>query len=280
MEELKKELQEVIAMYNKVSNQIKEDDKFAIIFERILITVNEKIQNLREEITAIEKVSDYLPPNYLYKKEVLVLPPPDTSSNALDCVLAIMKARINEMSNTLVDNGPQITKEALKIIIRRKFSNIQNDTINSIQDAVVHYYTGNGRPALLGLDTVDSIKQSDNVQQYKAKIEEGLIANPASGAGIPIEIQADDTSLAAYLGQMTLRYETTCDEESCTTVYIVDGNGFVGLNDLNEDLNDEGGSPNDKLEGIPYPHEGAAWKEDFPNPGYSVKDARPLPIEK
>ena len=191
-----------------------------------------------------------------------------------------MKFKINELSTTLVDNGPQITKEALKIVLRRKFASIKDDIIASVQDAVVHYYTGNGRPVLLGIDTVDKIKQSEDIQQYKAKIEKGLIANPASGAGIPIDIQADDTSLASCLGQMTLRYEITCDDDSCTITYTVEGNGFRELNNLNENLTEDSGSPDDKLEGTPYNYEAVTWSETLPNPGYPVKDGKPLPIKK
>ncbi|MFK7797648.1 MAG: hypothetical protein AB8E82_09350 [Aureispira sp.] len=280
MEDLKRELQEVMTLYQEVMDEVKTDENLAIVFEQILITVSSRIQQLREEITAIETASCYLPKDYLNKKEIFGLSSVDPATNILDLLLGMVKSKINELSTALVDNGPQISKEELKIIIRRKFSNIKNDIVDSIQDAAVHYYTGNGSTVKLGAQTIDRIKKSEDVQRYCAKIEEGFMSSPASGSSLPIDLQREDTNLTCYLGSMTMRYETICDADSCTTIYIVDSNGFVDPNKWSDASNDDGGGSDDKLEGIPYNHDSVTWSEDFPNPGYPVKDARPLPIEK
>lgn len=280
MEDLKRELQEVMALYQEVIDGIKTDENLAIVFEQILITVKDRIEQLREEITAIEKASSYLPNNYLNTKEVFDLPPTDRTTDILDFLLGMLQSQINELFTALVDNGPQIAKEELKIIIRRKFSNVKNDIVDSIQDAVVHYYTGNGRMVKLGWSTLDSIKHSEDVQRYRAKMEEGSTANPASNSGLRIDMERENTNLAYYLGPMTMRYETTCDADTCTTIYIVESKGFVDPNKWSDASNDDSGGSDDKLEGIPYDYESATWAEDFPNPGYPLKDARPLPIEK
>jgi hypothetical protein len=279
--ELKKNLQEAVSLYKEIVNEVKTDKELAVEFQKDLVCIKQKIQKIREGIIVIEKASSCLPKDYFNETEEFVLPIGDPPNDIVDFLLGIVKSKINELATTLVENGPKIAKEGLKTIIRKKFSNIENDIIDSTQDAVIHYYTGNGRTVELGPNTIDRIKKSKDVDKYRKKIEGGLTVGPASGSGLGVDMTYEDTSVTFHLGSMVMSYKTTCDANNCTTTYTVDDDGFVDPNSIGYVLNDDDSAgPNNELGGTPYDYEPVTWSETFPNPGYPVKDGKPLPIKK
>ncbi|CAA6826914.1 MAG: Unknown protein [uncultured Sulfurovum sp.] len=241
--------------------------------DRILESRAEKVAEI------IDVASEFLPEGFLEGQNELELIGGDPPGGIFDFLYKAVNSKINQLAMALVENGPKIAKEGVKIIIRNKFSNIKNDTIDSTQDAIVHYYTGDGRSVTLGSNTVESIKNSEDINRYRKRIEEGLTSSPASGSGLAVDMTYESTR-TFHLGRMTMSYETVCNGGNCTTTYTVDDNGFVDPNVVGSFLGeDDNDGPNNELMGMPYDYEEVTWSENFTNPGYNVgADGKPLPI--
>ena len=210
--------------------------------------------------------------------------PMDNSTDPLDLLgyLSGIVGKVQELALETIQTGIQSSKEILSQSLINNFSNITIDpdtgviTIDSTQDAVIHYYTGKGKSVELGSNTVQRIKNSSDVAKYRKRIETGLTQGPASGSGLGIDMTWDDF----HLGNMTLSYTTVCNIDTCTTTYVVDDRGFVDPNSLGYIIkNDDNEGPNNELGGTPNDYAPVTWSETYKNPGYKFDaNGRPQPI--
>ena len=154
--------------------------------------------------------------------------------------------------------------------------------IDDNSQAIEHYYKGNGESVVLGPKTVERIKNSKDVQYYINRIKSGATSGPAEG----VNLKVDMTSLSRtfHLGEMTLSYSTTCNDEYCVTSIAVDDKGFVDPNSVASYINpenDDNKGPNHELGGTPYDYDPVKWTITFQNPGYQVdKNGRPKAMQK
>lgn len=149
-----------------------------------------------------------------------------------------------------------------------------NIIIDNTFEAVVYYYIGNGDAAGFGVETQKLICNSEDVQKYQRKIENGETHNPADGSGLPVNLTYN---LRTYhIGRTTLNYSTTCNEQNCITKYSVGHDGFWDPNIFSEE---DGKGPNGEFGGNAYDYIPFEWEVTYPNPGYKIDtNNKPLPI--
>ena len=155
-----------------------------------------------------------------------------------------------------------------------------NVIIDNNWQAVKHYYRGNGEEVKLGVNTVNAIKKSNDMNYYRNRIKNGFTLSPANGHNLSVNMTSE-TSETFHLGQMVLEYNTTCNQAECTTNYTVDDKGFVDPNSILSKLldNDDNYGPNNELGGTPYDYQPVKWSETYKNPGYKTdKNGKPMPI--
>ena len=152
--------------------------------------------------------------------------------------------------------------------------------IDNNWQAVKHYYRGNGEEVKLGVNTVNAIKKSNDMNYYRNRIKNGFTLSPANGHNLSVNMTSE-ISETFHLGQMVLEYNTTCNQAECTTNYTVDDKGFVDPNSILSKLldNDDNYGPNNELGGTPYDYQPVKWSETYKNPGYKTdKNGKPMPI--
>jgi hypothetical protein len=250
---------------------------------------------VQDELQAIdsseiaELIAEYLPAKILDVDFEALLVSTDPPGDGWSFLANIIKQKITEVTNALIESGVKIAKEIPSLIIRKELSDIQVDkltgmpVINTTKDAIIHYYTGKGRTVQLGDRTIDLIKNSADMRRYRKRITEGLTTSPANSIGnLPVNMTNEDWVITFHLGRMTMTYKTVCNGDSCTTTYTIDDDGFVDPNIIGSKIGgDDSAGPNNELMGTPYDYEIIEWRETYPNPGYKIEaDGVPLPIEK
>ncbi|MGP1500528.1 MAG: RHS repeat domain-containing protein [Bergeyella cardium] len=148
-----------------------------------------------------------------------------------------------------------------------------NVIIDHTNDAVEHYYRGNGESVDLGTNTIQEIKNSKDMQYYRDRIENGLTESPAKGEGLRVNMTIESWR-SYHIGRTKMKYSTTCNSSKCTTTYTIYGDGFYDIFWGNDTTGSSG-----ELGGDPYNYNPASWSKTFENPGYKIdKNGKPIPI--
>lgn len=150
--------------------------------------------------------------------------------------------------------------------------------INSTQEAVRHYFHGEGETVELGLDIKNILKNSERVRSATLNLKSGKTNRPASGLGnIRVDVTLDG---AFFVGRINLTYQTNCSNGDCTTIFTLDDNGFVDPNRFSPFKDDNEGPNREFPGGTTYDFEPVTWEETYKNPGYPVdKNGTPSKIE-
>lgn len=272
-------------------------NKYEKIWKRVELEYREQVSfigsNIKEEgiisdLSIVTNLVDKILPKDFFDVDFESLQvSTDPPGDGWGFITKIIKQKISEVTNALFEAGVKVAKEIPNIIIRKELSDIKVDEvtgmaiIDSTKDAVIHYYTGKGRTVQLGDTTIDLIKNSTDMKRYRKRITEGLTPGPASGE-VGIDMTNEKKAVTFHLGNMNLRYKTVCNENTCTTTYEVDDDGFVDPNVVGSFFGgDDSTGPNNELMGTPYDYETVQWTETYPNPGYKfTDDGTPLPIER
>ncbi len=138
--------------------------------------------------------------------------------------------------------------------------------VDSLSGAFRHYNHGNGEPMRLGPKTQKLIKNDKKMKYHERRIRTG---KTSSAEGI---LALDLTNKAIYIGDTNVFYKTTCNEETCRTVFVHGGtyNGKDhrdGFWDVNFFTKGDDLGPKGEFEGsTPYRYQKFMWEITFPNP--------------
>ena len=147
-----------------------------------------------------------------------------------------------------------------------KTTDYMGDVVDHTSEAVLHYYWGNGEPAVLGEKTRDEIFNSEDMVYYRNRIMNGETSSPSNGKDLGVNM-TNESNRSYHVGCTTMSYRTKCDKNNCTTTYTFSGDGFWDIF-WGEDHRGNSG----ELGGDPYPYVGFSIQETFKNPGYPIKD--------
>ena len=149
--------------------------------------------------------------------------------------------------------------------------------INNTRESRTHYFKGKGEDVVLGEDVKETLRTADRVNRARNSLESGSTLGPAAGGVLTVDVTWEG---AFFVGRIGLSYQTTCNDNSCTTTFTLDDNGFVDPNFLVAWWNaDNEGSNAEIMDGIPYDFEPFIWEETYDNPGYPVdENGVPSPI--
>jgi RHS repeat-associated protein len=139
-----------------------------------------------------------------------------------------------------------------------------NIVVENTSDATMHYFFGRGEAIDLSWGTQNGIFNSEDMLYYRDRITSGKTSNPASGDGLPVNVESESTKLY-HVGRIAFSYSTVCSDGNCTTEYTFSGDGFW---DIFTGEDKEG--PEGELGGKPYKYNTFVKSETYPNPGYPV----------
>jgi RHS repeat-associated protein len=150
-----------------------------------------------------------------------------------------------------------------------------NVVIENTDAATMHYFFGNGESVDLSWGTQNGIFNSEDMMYYRERIKSGKTSSPASGTGLPVNVESESTKLY-HVGRIAFSYKTTCTDGTCTTEYTFSGDGYWDIF-TGEDKQ----GPDGEIGGHPYKYNTFVKTETYPNPGYPVdKDNIPSANEQ
>ncbi|WP_298775587.1 hypothetical protein [uncultured Shewanella sp.] len=129
--------------------------------------------------------------------------------------------------------------------------------IDSTNDALDHYITGNGETAELGPNTKSAIMNSDDQLYRLDRIRTGKTSSNKGNYSVDLEFDSWDNY---HVGNTRIDYSTQCAGSTCSTTFTSGQDGF-----WDPIYDSDGYGPQGEF-GTPFKYKSFQWTEVYPKP--------------